>query len=269
MVGSLTRMSLSDITKQVLRLVETRTGIPVHVEPDPNLPGTLLAKVVMARGKLALHRVSYRADSAASPDYLICQQAGFILRLFDAPADIRFDFAASPAGYTAVEQLVNAHPVARMLRPGTAPQFCRVLLDGLLNHLRSIPVGMRVDRWLADQCPDLADLQKASVLRQLQDAAATLAPEQRKVTPQPIFDATQAISAAFAQFWAARLDQPQLALPFTAAGYSKAGEELLAIWEATPDIAENDRLIIDRWADKLGIAGWHQWVPYVAPKTGS
>jgi hypothetical protein len=32
-------MSLSETTKKVLRLVEDRSGIPVHVEPDPNLPG--------------------------------------------------------------------------------------------------------------------------------------------------------------------------------------------------------------------------------------
>jgi hypothetical protein len=40
-------MNLSEITQKVLRLVETRSGIPAHVEPDPNLPGTALAKVVM------------------------------------------------------------------------------------------------------------------------------------------------------------------------------------------------------------------------------
>ena len=78
-------MNLSEITHQVLRLVETRSGIPVHVEPDLTLPGTILAKVVMARGPLALHRVNYRPDSASPPDYLICSQAGFILRLFDTP----------------------------------------------------------------------------------------------------------------------------------------------------------------------------------------
>jgi len=48
-------MSLSETTRSVLRLVEERSGIPVHVEPDPNLPGTLLAKVVMARDNLPLH----------------------------------------------------------------------------------------------------------------------------------------------------------------------------------------------------------------------
>jgi hypothetical protein len=259
-------MSLSNTTREVLRLVETRSGIPVHVEPDPGLPGTLLAKVVMARGALALHRVSYRPDSAAPPDYLICQQAGFILRLFGTPPDKRFDFAASAEGVAAVERLVKAHPVSKMIRPAALPQFCQMVQDGILHHLRSNPVGMRVDRWLATDFPDLAELQKASILRQFQDAAATLAPKHRELSPPRIFDATQKISAAFASFWASRLNQPQLALPFKAAGYLQAGEELLSIWESTPDAPENDRAIIDAWADKLGIAGWHQWLPYVAPK---
>jgi hypothetical protein len=75
-------MSLSETTRKVLGQVEERSGIPVHVEPDPNLPGTLLAKVVMARDNLPLHRVFYRPNSAVPPDYLICQQAGFIVRFF-------------------------------------------------------------------------------------------------------------------------------------------------------------------------------------------
>ncbi|MEQ2005174.1 MAG: hypothetical protein ABMA26_00130 [Limisphaerales bacterium] len=259
-------MSLSEITQTVLRLVETRSGIPVHVEPDPSLPGTILARVVMARGALALHRVSYRPDSSAPPDYLICAQAGFILRLFDTPPDKRFDFAASPVGDAAVEHLVKAHPVGKALPPQALPQLCQILRDGLLNHLRSIPLGMRVDRWLATEFPALAELQQASVLRQLQDSITTLAPKHRQVSPPKIYDASQAISAAFAAFWAARLNQPQLVLPFKAAGYLQAGQELLAIWEATPDVAENDRAVIDAWADKLGVAGWYQWVPYSAPK---
>jgi hypothetical protein len=259
-------MSLTTTTRQVLRLVQDRSGIPVHVEPDSNLPGTILAKVVMARGSLALHRVMYRADMSSPPDYLICQQAGFILRLFDNPPEKRFDFAASPEGTAAAERLVKAHPVGRSLPATAIPQLCQMLLDGVLNHLRSIPLGMRVDRWLATEFPALAKLQRASVLRQLQDCVATLAPQHSQVAPQKIYDATQAISAAFAQFWSVRLDQPHLVLPFKAAGYLQRGQELLAIWEATPDVAENDRVIIDAWAAKLSISAWYQWVPYSAPK---
>lgn len=259
-------MGLSEITHKVLRLVETRSGILVHVEPDPGLPGSILAKVVMARGALALHRVTYRPDSSSAPDFLICQQAGFILRLFDTPPEKRFDFAASPEGHAAVERLVKEHPVGRTLPPKALPQLCQMLLDGLLNHLRSIPVGMRVGRWLATEFPALAESQEASILREIQDSIATLAPQHRQVTPQKIYDSTEAISAAFAAFWAGRLNQPQLVLPFKAAGYLQAGQELLAIWESTLDVAENDRGIIDAWAAELGIANWHQWVPYSAPK---
>lgn len=259
-------MNLSETTRTVLRLVETRSGIPVHVEADPNLPGTTLAKVVMARGALSLHQVTYRPDSSSPPDYLICQQAGFILRLFDTPPEKRFDFAASPEGHAAVERLVKSHPIMRSLPPKALPQLCQMLRDGLLSHLRSIPLGMRVDRWLASEFPALVELQKASILRQLQDSLATLAPQHGQVSPQKIYDATQAISAAFAAFWAGRLNQPQLTLPFKVAGCLQAGQELLALWESTPDLAENDRAIVDGWAEKLGIASWYQWVPYSAPR---
>lgn len=150
--------------------------------------------------------------------------------------------------------------------PHALPKLCQILRDGLLHHLRSIPVGMRVDRWLATEFPALTELQKASIQRQVQDSAITLAPKHRQASPPKIFDATQAISAAFALFWAGRLNQPQLALPFKAAGYFEAGQELLAIWESTPDVAENDRTIIDAWAGRLRIAGWYQWERYTAPK---
>jgi hypothetical protein len=195
----------------VLRLVETRSGIPVHVEADPSLPGTILAKVVMARGALGLHRVSYRPDSSSPPDYLICSQAGFILRLFDTPPEKRFDFAVSPEGDAAVERLVKAHPVGRTLPPQAVPQLCQLLRDGLLHHLRSIPLGMRVDRWLATEFPALADLQKASILRQIQDAVITLAPQHRQVSPPKIYDASETITAAFAAFWAQRFNHAWIA----------------------------------------------------------
>lgn len=258
-------MSLSESTQKILRMVEAQSGIPVHVAADPNLPGTILAKVVMARAPLALHRVLYRPDSSSPPDYLICQQAGGILRFFAAAPDKRFDFASSPQGVDAVERLVKAHPVGKALPTHALPQFRQMLLDSLLSHLRSIPVGMRVDHWLATEFSELADLQKASILRQLDDALLTLAPQHREVTPSEIFEATQAITAAFALYWAGQLNQPQLALPFKAAGFLQTGQELLAIWESTPDLAENDRALIDAWADKLGLAGWYQWLPYSAP----
>jgi hypothetical protein len=259
-------MNLSETTRKVLHLVEERSGIPVHVEADPNLPGTLLAKVIMARGSLALHQVFYRPNGSAPPDYLICSQAAFILRLFSTPPEKRFDFASARTGRLAVEKLVKDHPVSRLLPAEQLPKYCDMLRDGLLSHLRSIPVGMRVEKWLAENFSELASLQKQAVLRQVQDSVATLATQHRDTAPKLIYDATQSISAAYAAFWANRFQQHQLALPFKAAGYLDAGLALLKTWEELPDAPENDRLIVDRWAEKLGVAGWYQWVPYSSPK---
>lgn len=264
--GGFHSMSLNETTRQVLRLVEERSGIPVHVEPDPNLPGTLLATVTMARGKLALHRVVYRPNSATPPDYLICKQAGFILRLFATPSEQRKDFAGTAAANLAVERLVREHPVAQMLPPAALPQYVQLLRDGLLHHLRSIPISLRVDHWLAVEFPELKELQRQAVLQQLQDAALTLAPQHRQSTPALIFNATQGINAAFAAYWAQRLEQPQLTLPYRATGHIETGASLLAIWEAIPDLPENDGQLVDRWAEWFGIADWYQWVPYLAPK---
>ena len=259
-------MSLSQTTQRVLRIIEERSGIPVHVEPDPNLPGTILAKVVMARGNLRLHQVFYRPNSSVAADHLICRQAGYILRLFETPAEKRYDFAATNEADSRVERLVQAHPVSSMLPEDSLPKFCAMLRDGLLSHLRSIPIGMRVDSWLADEFPELATLQKTTVLQEVQDMVNTLAPQHRRMAPEKIFDSTQSISAAFAAFWSLRLNQPQLTLPFKAAGFLERGADLLQIWHSVPQGAEHDRHLIDAWAEKLGVAGWYQWVPYSAPK---
>ncbi len=243
-----------------MKLVEETTGCPVYAEPDLSLPPSQLAKVVVAHAGLQLHRILYRPD--AEPDYLICHHCGFILRLFSVPPQERFELGFSEQADEEIRLLVGGHPVMGQLPPESAAPLVKMLRNGLVNHLRSVPVGMRVDEWVAASFPELADLQRQAALRQVEDAATTLAPRFRQVSPNRIYQPTQAISAAFAQFWAGRLNQPQIALPYKAAGYLKAGEELLAIWRSIPGDAGHDRQLVDAWAEKLGLANWPRWVPY-------
>ncbi len=177
----------------------------------------------------------------------------------------RVELTFSEQSNNDIRRLVKTHPVVGKLPAEALDQLVQMLRDGLLSHLRSIPIGMRVDAWIAENFSELADLQRRALLRQLEDAASTLGPQFRQVSPDPIFRATQALSAAFAQFWAGRFGQPQIALPFKAAGFLGAGAELLAIWNAIPSDPAHDRQLVDAWAQKLGIANWHQWVPYSNP----
>jgi hypothetical protein len=86
-------MALSESVNKVLRLVQEKTGLPVHVEPDSTLPVNLLAKVTIARGGMPFHRVGYQSGASAAPDFLIVYQCGFVLRQFSLAPTERFDFS--------------------------------------------------------------------------------------------------------------------------------------------------------------------------------
>jgi hypothetical protein len=76
------KMSFRAATRDVIKRVETTTGRPVLVQADPSL--SVLATVKMARGTAPAHLVRFKPGSTA-PDYLVCFQCGFILRLFANP----------------------------------------------------------------------------------------------------------------------------------------------------------------------------------------
>jgi hypothetical protein len=58
------RMEPGQASKRIIQQVEERTGLPVRVEPDSNLPGTTLATVRMARGRTRMHQVFYQPKAS-------------------------------------------------------------------------------------------------------------------------------------------------------------------------------------------------------------
>ena len=89
-------MTLREVTRTVIKLVEDASGCPVVVSEDRSL--TTLAASRIARGANRIHSISFNPSAVSEPDYLICYQCGFILRLFGIPAAGRVDLAC--ANYT-------------------------------------------------------------------------------------------------------------------------------------------------------------------------
>ena len=73
-------MNLRQTTRDIISLVEERSGFPVQVLEDPNLP--VIAQVRMARGTAPSHFVLYKPSEGEGLDYIICHQWGFALWLF-------------------------------------------------------------------------------------------------------------------------------------------------------------------------------------------
>jgi hypothetical protein len=259
-------MTLREVTRAVISLVEKASGCQVLVNEDRSLKTLAAARI--ARGTNKIHLISYNPSGVSEPDYLICFQCGFILRLFNIAAADRFDFAGTVEGRQSVYQLLTAPdgPETKLQLPPESMATLRdQLFDGLMTQLRSMPIGFRVDSWIMREYPELSDLQQQAAVRQLQENLQVLSPEIKKIAPAKLLESTLAMNAAFAEFWAGRLADPRLALPYKAAGFAQAGGELLRLLGEVADDAAADRQLIDLWGKQLGLTSWYQWLPYYPP----
>ena len=249
--------NLRTVTKGILSRVEEQTGKTIQFMRDENLK--VLATVQMARNGAAFHVLRY-SPSDEPLDYLVAFQAGFVLRLFENEPSKRFDFYPELTAGKQVETLVSAGQALSASDKKAMPDFGRTVAEWALMTLRSLPVGMRIDQWIAAEYPELAEMQKASIAVQQQQNMGVLAFKMGKLT---IPTTLLGILAAYALF-ADRLNQgsTSFAVPFEAIGLLNHGRELLNIWDQAPADAAHDCELVDRWAKASGMGGWYEWVPY-------
>jgi hypothetical protein len=98
-------MTLREVTRAVLSLVENVSGCPVVVSEDVSLESLAASRI--ARGANRIHTISYNPSVVNEPDYLICYQCGFILRLFGVTKSDRGDLAGSAEDRQIVYRGVN------------------------------------------------------------------------------------------------------------------------------------------------------------------
>jgi hypothetical protein len=249
--------ALRQTTRSLITLVEAQTGKQVVVQDEPSLQTH--ATVRIARGDAPAHVIRYKPVAGEEPDYLICHQCGFILRKYGVPAADRFEFGSNSVGTSIVARLIrNSMGKKNQLDADRLTTVAQQILDGLLVHLMSAPLGLRVGSWLRMDYPDLIPLQDRQILRELATNERTNTPELKRRLPKKVFDASQTINAAYAIAWADRLNQPELTRPYTS--YLKEGQGLVDLLDDIPAEPEHDRELIDAWGDQLQLTEWYQWV---------
>ena len=249
-----------DASKLIEEKLTAASGKPVLVHRDPNLDGH--ASIKIASDDAPAHLLRYKPEFESELPYLSAFQCGMALRSIQAKTVNRFDLASSPAMGQEVKQLIEDHlrSTGSTVPISMVPQLCQQLGHGLGLQLRSMPIAIRVDEWLYRDYPTLADLQRKSIERQLQEAMHALGPSVRLFAPQRITDANVGMSCAFAKFWAATWNEPELALPFNSAGYGKIGDELLGLVQKLDPSPDGDRELVNQWAKRLGLGSWFQTI---------
>ena len=252
-------------------MVETNTGISVRVVKDPNLIS--LASVQVARkGSLPMHLVRYKPIHGEPPDYLICFQCVYILRLFSNAPENRYDLISSINGQKEVNELLRKSDLFsasnHSLNNNHLSVMTSQLLNGILIHLRSIPVGLRVSEWLSSNFQELKSEEIIHVQRELDNNRLTLEPEIKKSIPSRVFNATQAISSAYSLYWSIKYDTPSKFNIYKLEGFKSDARSLLDISENIPIDPNFDRVLIDAWAKYLNLTDWYSWNQYQSPLEG-
>jgi hypothetical protein len=253
-------VELRETTRNMIAQVERETGFPVVVTRDATLTNPSTIKMA-AKGNPG-HLILVSPNAPAGVDYYAIYYCRMIQRFFENPPTERFIFTVGQRGRSQVGQLLERTPIAKKVPASRLPILVEQLLSGFMIHLRSIPIAMRVDDWIFDNHPDLAVMQKNAIQPQLKENMGTFGEAFRSMVPPKILGSTMSINAAFAQFWADKWRQFELALPFKSGGFAANGEKLLKIWNEIPDSGTTDRALIDAWGAELNVTGWYDWMPY-------
>jgi hypothetical protein len=258
-------MKLRDTTKNIISKLEEVSGYPVQAVEDKSL--ATFASLRIARDALPAHILSFNAPPHFSLDFLICWQCSLGLRLFER--EQKLQIASSTESSQLLDKILHA-PDGTVNKFGLdqsqAVLLRDQLLQGLITHLYSIAVGLRISASLTIEYPELLELETQHVERELKTNLEGLSDKVREMMPHEVFDATHKINAVYALYWSRRLEQTEIFNPYRLHGFEPAGSELLQILESIPSDAERDYELVDAWAEYLGIRDWYVWVKYEGAK---
>jgi hypothetical protein len=238
----------SDAQTQALVALEKLGGKPVVLREDAQLSNQ--ARIHVASATEPAHVLTY--NPAASPElpYLVCFQCSLAERALRSARDERFNVASTPETYSQVQKLVRDK---QTIPEDMLATYSQMITDGLGVQLRSMPIGIRVDRVLYNAQPELRDMQRVIVERQLKGAVGCLSPAIKEMAPELIFNASVAMNAALALAWSRLWNEDAHVVPYRLAGYVGLGERLLAALDAIPDTPHHDRELVSSWAEILGV----------------
>jgi len=262
------RVALRAETQQIIAELEHVSGLPVQVVAVADLG--VMARVTTSPHVTGSYVIQYR-PGISFKDYVVAFQCGHVLRLLALPEAERFQFATHTAATKWGTQLVTGF--LKSSRRPVPPDpvlaaFTEQLITGLFTQLRSIPIGMRIDAWLAADYPGLAEEQAESLAAQQKEALSCLSPQVREMVPDEIVSASILLNTAYALFCDRLFGTTHYHVPYAASGFEDLGRALLRLFDELPAEPSSDRALVDAWAREIGLDGKYKWLPLgpAAPK---
>lgn len=244
--------------ESLLKLVEERTGYPVSISTQKNLPTH--SSMIMARKDSPAHVIFLNPAHESVGNYLIVLQCRMVLMKW--AGDRLFDFVPQPENISPVIQEVISHARKTGMPGDRAKALAQMIVTGLLQQLNSMPTQMLAADWCFAECPSLRAEQNKSMMGEMRDFSRSLSTEIRKMTPASIFDRNASMNAAYTVWWSRLSGEQQALLPYKALGFLEKGEALFAAYtQAKAGDEPQYCRVVDAWAGVLGMSQWYQWNP--------
>lgn len=249
---------------EIMKMVEQRTGLPVHLEEDISLIERGLWK--MSDRNDCHHVVKFNPRYRNHLHHIITHEAGHILRFYESAPDERMiPCSTKKHKDLAISQLSG--DFEEMIEKGIPPGFIIDSFDlfygGLIRQLTSIPTDMRIEEWMADSYPWLHHVQEDALKSQVKESHAVMKPEIEELTPRTVYRASNSMNSAYAEFVSEMFGDRELSLPYQNTIYEATGRQLLNYIKGKKDRGyAGDRDAINAWARILSLEDWFGWIPY-------
>lgn len=99
---------------------------------------------------------------------MIPAEAGFLIRLYQCADTDRFDFVTGDDAGRRMERVVRDAQTISAEDESALARFADFTAQWALMTLRSLPIGMHIDRWIAVEMPELKELQRTGIALQQQ-----------------------------------------------------------------------------------------------------
>lgn len=255
---------LMDSVNDLLERLRARSGKDIRFEERESYP--VQATVSMAGRDESAHRILYRKSHDDGINHAVASGCAHLLRLFDAPEEERSVPISSRR--TLMTFLMEEEEDLRRLSAVFGREKIRELAvmwyEGAVFQLTRMPPDIMVEKELCDTLPDLRPVQVRMLRQQWRSAVNVLSPDARKYMPKRIHYASNVMNYAFFKILEDHLHLDWTA-PYLKTVYLFDGG---ALAETTRrEYGEGhagDRAMIDRWAAKVGLEGWYEWIPWRA-----
>ncbi len=255
-------MKFCSSVNEIINRVKNETLKDVELTPVKGLP--TMAEVKIARIKDSTHRIYYNPESSEELNHLIACKCIQIIRTYEMDEEQRFMAVSFQDNFNNAKMQIEAESSVK-------PELREVLNNdelvsswvlGVINQVISQPADLVVEKIIYDCYPDLRKLQKNVLEKQFEDYLTTLHPSVKDLSPSVVFDASAIMNYVYL-----RILDNYLGTDFTERTehvYKKKKSEALYDYtkNKTGGSTEQDRVIIDYWAEKLKIRGWYEWTSF-------